>query len=191
MLVEDLQNYHRQFESIKTEAQNLLRDLNELQFNWQPGTDRWSIAQCIDHLVVTGRSSLSNIRRALNEARSKGLFSPGPFRYGLIEKWFVRQMEPPARMRFKAPKAYLPSAYQPYAELVASFYSLQEEFLACLEEANGIDLSKTKVSNAVSRWFRLSLGQELAFNAAHERRHLWQAGRVKQELDFSRMPTAG
>src|SRR2546425_6732042 len=191
MLVEDLQNYHRQFESIKTEAQNLLGDLNELQFKWQPGTDRWSIAQCIDHLVVTGRSSLSNIHRAINEARSKGLLSPGPFRYGLIERWFVRQMESPARMRFKAPKAYMPSANQPYAELVASFYSLQEEFLACLEEANGIDLSKTKVSNAVSRWFRLSIGQELAFNAAHERRHLWQAGGGKEEVDFSRIPTAG
>jgi len=79
-------------------------------------------------------------------------------------------------MMFKAPKAYKPSAHQPYAEIVASFYSLQKEFLSCIEEANGIDLSKTKVSNAVSRWFRLSLGQELAFNAAHERRHLWQAG---------------
>ena len=190
MLVEDLQNYHRQFESIKTDAQKLLGDLNELQFNWQPTTDRWSIAQCIDHLVVTGRSSLSNTLRAINEARSKGLLSPGPFRYGLIERWFVRQMEPPARMTFKAPKAYMPSAYQPYAEIVTSFYNLQEEFLACIEGANGIDLSRTKVSNVVSRWFRLSLGQELAFNAAHERRHLWQAGRVKEKLGFSRMPTA-
>ena len=190
MLVEDLQNFHRQFESIKTSAQNLLGDLNELQFNWQPSTDRWSIAQCIDHLVVTGRNSLSDIHRAINEARSKRLFNSGPFRYGLIEKWFVRQMEPPARMTFKAPKAYLPSEYQTYPEIVTSFYGLQAEFLVCIDEANGIDLSKTKVSNAASRWFRLSLGQELAFNAAHERRHLWQAGKVKEELDFSRMSIA-
>ncbi len=190
MLVEDLQTYYRQFESIKTGAQNLLGDLNALQFNWQPGSDRWSIAQCIDHLVVTGRSSLSNIHRAVNEARSKGLFSPGPFRYGLIEKWFVRQMEPPAKMRFKAPTAYVPSASQNQAEIMASFYRLQEEFLACIDEVNGIDLSRTKVSNAASRWFRLSLGQELACDAAHERRHLWQAGRVKEELDFPRLPTA-
>ena len=189
MLVEDLQNYHRQFELIKTDAQNLLGDLSDLQFNWQPGADRWSIAQCMDHLVVTGRSSLSNIHRAINEARSKGLFSPGPFRYGLIERWFVRQMEPPATVTFKAPKAYLPSASQPHAEIVASFNSLQEEFLSCFEEANGIDLARTKVSNAASRWFRLSLGQELAFDAAHERRHLWQVRRVKEELDFSRLPT--
>jgi len=40
MLVENLQNYRWHFESIKTDAQNLLGDLNELQFNWQPGTDR-------------------------------------------------------------------------------------------------------------------------------------------------------
>jgi len=92
-------------------------------------------------------------------------------------------------MRFKAPTAYFPSASQRHAEIVASFNSLQEEFLSCIEEANGIDLARTKVSNAASRWFRLSLGQELAFDAAHERRHLWQVRRVKEELDFPRMTT--
>ncbi len=93
-------------------------------------------------------------------------------------------------MRFKAPTAYVQSASQNQAEIMASFYRLQEEFLACIDETNGIDLSRTKVSNAASWWFRLSLGQELAFDAAHERRHLWQAGRVKEELDFPRLPTA-
>ncbi len=190
MLVEDLQNYHQQYLAIKSEAQNLFGNLTDTQFNWQPGSDRWSVAQCIDHLVVTGRNSLSHINESLNGARSKGLISQGPFRYGMIERWFVRQMEPRARMRFKAPKAYLPSAGRLPAEIVPSFYVLQEEFLLCIEAANGIDLSRTKVNNAVSRWLRLSLGQELAFNAAHERRHLWQARQVTRERDFPRLPTA-
>jgi hypothetical protein len=42
------------------------------------------------------------------------------------------------------------------------------------------------VSNAVSTWFRLSLGQELGFNAAHERRHLRQAGVVKASENYPR-----
>jgi len=184
MLVEDLQNYHHQFLSIKSEAQHLLGDLTDLQFNWQPSSDRWSIAQCIAHLLVTGRNSLSHINQAMTEARSQGVFSPGPFRYGVIEKWFVRQMGPRASMKFKAPQVYRPSADQLPAEIVTSFYDLQEEFLRCLEAANGIDLSRTKVNNPVSRWFRLSLGQELAFNVAHERRHLWQAGLVKKMPGF-------
>lgn len=93
-------------------------------------------------------------------------------------------------MRFKAPKVYMPAADWLRAEIVTSFYDLQEEFLRCIKEANGIDLSKTKVNNHVSRWFRLSLGQELAFNAAQERRHLWQGGMVKETSSFPRLPAA-
>jgi hypothetical protein len=51
-----------------------------------------------------------------------------------------------------------------------------------LEEANGVDLARVKVSNPVSNWFKLSLGQELALTAAHERRHLWQASRVRKRI---------
>ena len=50
------------------------------------------------------------------------------------------------------------------------------------DEANGIDLAAVKVDNPVSRWFKLSLGQELAFTAAHERRHLAQASRVRGRI---------
>jgi hypothetical protein len=184
MLAGDLQNYHQQFQSIKADARDLLGDLSESQFNWRPTPNQWSIAQCVDHLLVTGNNSLSHTRVAIEEARSNGLFARGPFRYRLIDRWFVRQMEPRARMRFKAPKAYLPSSGSLSVEIMAAFYALQDDFIKCLEEADGLDLSRTRVNNPVSRWFRLSLGQELAFNAAHERRHLWQAGRVKQSKGF-------
>ena len=183
MLAEDLQNYHEQFQAIKIDAREILSDLTDIQFNWNPGRDRWSIAQCIDHLLVTGYNSLSNVHIAISEARSKGRFREGPFRYGIIERWFVRQMEPPARIRFKAPRAYLPSGELHYAEMVRNFFIMQDEFLQCIQEAEGIDLSKVKVSNPVTRWFRLSLGQEIAFNAAHERRHLKQAMAVKREQE--------
>jgi hypothetical protein len=104
----------------------------------------------------------------------------------MVEKWFVRQMQPQAKVKFRAPRAYRPTLAQDHAQAVAAFYKLQEDFLGCAEEANGLDLSRIKVSNAVTSWFRLSLGQELAFNAAHERRHLWQARLVKEARDFPR-----
>jgi hypothetical protein len=190
LLVPEVQDYYRQFEAIKADALCLLVDLTEDEFNWDPGSNRWSIAQCIDHLVVTGNSSVLNIHPAIDEARSKGLFSRGPFRYGMIEKWFVRQMEPPVNTKFKAPKAYEPGLTQDYVRTVAEFYKLQEEFLRCAEEADGLDLSRIKVINAVTCWFRLSLGQELAFDAAHERRHLRQAHLVREAPDFPRKATA-
>ena len=190
MLAEDLQNYHQQFQSIKIDAQLTLADLTDIQFTWQPDHDRWSIAQCIDHLLVTGHNSLSNIHTAIIEARSKGRFREGPFRYGMIERWFVRQIDAPAKTRFKAPKAYLPSGQLHHGEMLRRFFLLQDEFLQCIQEAEGIDLSKVKVSNPVTRWFRLSLGQEIAFNAAHERRHLKQAMAINQEREFAGLRSA-
>ena len=191
MLAEDLQNYYQQFQSIRIEAQNILADLTDIQFTWQPSPERWSIGQCIDHLLVTGHNSLSNTHTAIIEARSKGRFREGPFRCGVIERWFVRQMEPPASIRFKAPKAYLPSGEQNHGEMVESFYVLQDEFLQCIQASEGLDLASVKVNNPVTRWFRLSLGQEIAFNAAHERRHLRQVSALKQEPDFPGLKAAG
>ncbi|HMG36625.1 MAG TPA: hypothetical protein VKM94_21990 [Blastocatellia bacterium] len=87
-------------------------------------------------------------------------------------------------MKFKAPKAYLPSQDVLVSEIALSFFRLQEDFLESIEQANGIDLSRAKVNNQVTRWFRLSLGQEFAFNVAHERRHLLQSERLKMMPGF-------
>jgi hypothetical protein len=177
-LADDLHEFCSQFEALKIDAENLLTGLNDLQFNWRPSSNSWSIAECIDHLVVTGRLSIANIYYSISEARSRGLLSPGPFRYSAIEKFFVRAMEPTSKIKFRAPKAYVPSPDHTCAELTTSFIKLQDEFLLCLKESNGIDLSRVKVSNPVSKWIRFSLGQEFALNTAHERRHLWQARRI-------------
>ena len=183
-LVEDLQNLQHQWQAIKTEAQHLLADLDDAQFNWHPSSHAWSIAECLDHLIVTGRQALARIHPTISDARSQGLLSQGPFRYGRLEKWIVRLVEPSPKSKFKVPKGYAPSSNRPYAELVPTFFRLQEEFLDCLHQANGIDLSKVKVDNPVIKWFRLSLGQYLALHAAHERRHLWQARRIKEDPNF-------
>jgi hypothetical protein len=102
----------------------------------------------------------------------------------MLEKWIVRLVEPSPRRKFKVPKGYVPSSNRPYAHVVPTFFRLQEEFLDCLHKANGIDLSKAKVDNPVIKWFRLSLGQYLALHATHERRHLWQARRIKEDPNF-------
>jgi hypothetical protein len=190
MLVDDLHNYHQQFQAIKTEAQVLLRELSQLQFYFQPNPSQWSIAHCIDHLLVTGRNSISNIHFAISDARRNNLLSLGPFRYRLIEKWFVHMMDAPPKIKMKTPRVYSPILDRSFNEIISSFFILQEEFLQCIEETNGIDLSRVKVNNPVSKWIRFSLGQEIAFNAAHERRHLWQARLVKECRNFPHETTA-
>jgi hypothetical protein len=91
-------------------------------------------------------------------------------------------MDAPPPIKFKAPKAYRPAPDLSASDIVNGFFALQQDFARALVEADGIDLSRVKVDNPVTRWFRLSLGQEFALTMAHERRHVWQAWRVRERF---------
>ena len=181
-LVPELQEYLRQFAAIEREAEILLEGLTTAQLMWREKAESWSVAECFNHLVVTGHQSLHNIRRAIVKARRRGWVGKGPFRHGAIGNLFIRLMDAPPRIQFKVPEAYRPAPDLPVSEIKDRFFLLQHELKLVLEDANGVDLARVKVSNPVSNWFKLSLGQELALTAAHERRHLWQASRVRERM---------
>ncbi len=181
-LVPALESYCRQFAAIEMEARRLLEGLTEAQQTWHHDVRTWSIVDCLNHLVVTGNHSLRGIRSAVLEARANGLLARGPFRHGVLGNCFIRLMDAPPRIKFRVPNAYRPLAESSASEAVAGFFRLQRELLGALHEADGIDLARVNVANPVSKWFKMSLGQEFAFTAAHERRHLWQASRVRAQL---------
>jgi hypothetical protein len=180
-LVPELQEYDRQFATIRHDAQRLLDGFGDRELAWRGAAGTWSIGDCLNHLVVTGNQSLSHIRDALVEARSKGLLGGGPFRHPVVGRLLILLMDAPPRIRFKVPRAYRPMQDVPVSETAPMFFALQDELTRLLREANGVDL-RVKVTNPVSDWFKMTLGHEFAFTAAHERRHLWQAWRVRHRL---------
>jgi hypothetical protein len=81
-LVPELQEYFRQLAAIERETEILLEGLTPSQLMWRENPKTWSVAECFNHLVVTGHHSLHNMRRAIVEARRSGWVSKGPFRHG-------------------------------------------------------------------------------------------------------------
>ena len=47
---------------------------------------------------------------------------------------------------------------------------------------NGLDITGVKVRSPFARWLRYTLYEWLLVLLAHERRHLWQAERVLENL---------
>ncbi len=92
----------------------------------------------------------------------------GPFRYRMLERWVVRLAEAPWRKRFRALRSYVPSSDRRHANLVPSFFAVQEGFLASLLKAKGLDYVKIRVPNPTTTWFTLSLGQYFAMQRRHE-----------------------
>lgn len=183
-LVPELENYRQQFESISLEAREMFAGLNDAQFNWRQAAGRWSIAECFAHLNVTGQMFLPVLTRQIKLARAAGRLSDGPYRRSFLGKMFLRSMEPPAKLKFKAPKLYAPLPEHLRAVVLPAFITLQEQLIARLHDADGLDLGRVKVTSPATRFLKLSLGHTFAVMAAHERRHIWQARQVRQDPRF-------
>lgn len=187
-LAPELEAFKTQFEALSAEADGLVTALSDAQFTWSPAPGAWSIGQCIEHLNITARAYLPALDEGIASAIRSGTYASGPFSYNWIGRFFVYSMEPPARFRFKAPDVFRPpaepQAQRTRAEIMAGFHGYQVQFMDRLRQANGVDLAKAKVASPASRWIQISLGSGFALQAAHERRHLWQAKQVAARPGF-------
>ena len=178
----ELEALRRQFEQIRTEAENLTSGLSEAQFNWRPAPGEWSIEECLAHLTMVGHWEVKAIEAAVEDGRNRGVTGSGPFHYGPVERFIIGMTQPPVRQKLPAPKRFVPLHGQPLTAVLPTFLHVQSQFVHQIDRAEGLDLRRIKVQTPISRFLRMSLGATLAQAAAHERRHMDQARRVREKL---------
>jgi len=164
----------RQFEKIVSDARSLAGSLSDETFNRQPEQGRWSVGQCLEHLNITERKMLQNMRPAARATLATGRGAGAPTRHGWMMGWFIRSMEPPPKRRFRTGAAFVPPATLSKDAVLREFISLHEEVIAMLRELDGHPMS-VKVQSPFNKLLRYKVGSAFALMAAHDRRHLWQA----------------
>jgi hypothetical protein len=178
----ELTEYHQQIEEIKAEARELTQGLDEARFNWRPAADEWSIEECLSHLTMVGQWELRAIEEAVERGRERGLTSAGPFEYGPVDRFIIDMTRPPVRAKLPAPKRFVPLHGQPVTAILPTFLHVQSQFQLQMERAEGLDLARIKVATPISCLLKMSLGAVFEQAAAHERRHIAQARRVRERL---------
>jgi hypothetical protein len=157
------------------------------QLRWRPGLSAWSIGDCLDHLNRTLAYYLPLIERAIDQSPRNRSARERIFPQS--EKAFLLQIEPPVRRkRSAAPQLRPVSAVDP-DRLVDQFPQLREKYVQAVHSAARVDLANVTVENSIHPPVR-SLGGIMAMLAAHDRRHLWQAERVRNAAGFPACPTA-
>jgi hypothetical protein len=178
-MVQQLENYQQQFEQIKEDAKELISGLNSYGFHWHPSPRAWSIAENLDHLVVIGNLLLPRIDEAIRTAKEQNLRGEGPFRFGVRGALFVRSMEPPVRWKVRTQSVYVPSTARKTDDVQREFFELQDRLIERVRSADGLDLSKMMIRSPAYQWLQFNAAVWFASTAAHERRHLWQARKVR------------
>ena len=189
---EDIQALEQALDAAEREARAMTEGLTEEQGVWRAEPGSWSIAQCLDHLATANRVYLEPMEAAAARALAQGRRRRGPARPGWIGGWFVRSLEPPVKPRFKmtAPRKIVPRQSPALKDAAAQFLATQADVRAFLEKYADIDLAGVRFVNPFIRGVRFSLATGLHVIAAHERRHLWQARRVREAMLTAGPPPA-
>jgi hypothetical protein len=167
----------QQFEACSKVAQDLVASVTEAEYQQRPKSDRWSIAECVEHMTATTRLYLPILRAALEEAPP----GEGPYKMdwrGRLLKWIL---EPPYRSRVKT----LPSMEPKITDIkrvLPDFLASQQQLFAAMEPWRGRALGKVSIASPFNKRFRYNIYSLFNVVAAHQRHHLWQAERVKEAI---------
>src|SRR5260370_2489112 len=105
-----LQTIVKEAEHNSGAARHLVSGLSEAQLNWKPAPDKWSIAQCLDHLAVASEKFGSYFTDALARGRKKWPVSTAPaYRPSWMGGWLINQVTPVTARNLRAPTAFRPS----------------------------------------------------------------------------------
>ncbi len=169
----------------------VLRDFGRLspaQLNWKPAPDRWSVAQCLDHLRITNESYWP-IFDAVAEGRKRDRWLervPGlPRILGPLLRWATA---PDTRARSRTRSRFEPSASDLPASVVEAFVQNVDAHLAKIEAAADVDHRRVVVTSPFAEVIVYTLEDAVLVSIAHLERHRLQALRVTRMPEF---PGAG
>ena len=170
----------QQLESSEQAAERLIAGVSYAQMNWQPNHGKsWSIWQCLDHLARTNRMYCQSMLNAIagTKPRTAGTSSISP---GWFGRWFIAKQEPPVGARFKTLKKVTPGPEGDPQAALRDFLDSHTEARHIVASWEQVDFNSVRFQNPFVPVLRWTVGTGLMIINAHDRRHLWQAGRVKE-----------
>ncbi|MBM4187831.1 MAG: DinB family protein [Gemmatimonadetes bacterium] len=181
----DLQLLLDQLSAIDGDADALVAGLSEVAGTTRPAPGAWSVAECLDHLATANRVYLEAMDRAAQHARVEGRLRRRPAKPGLLGGLFVHSLEPPPRRwsRLRAPRPIEPRQSPPLTESSDRFVASHREVREFVERNGDLDLAGIRFPNPLVAGVRFSLATGLHVILAHERRHLFQAWRVRRSIE--------
>jgi len=173
-----------ELDAIAADAGAAFGRLDARQINWKADASRWSVAQCLEHLLTANRQMVEMADQALDATRGRTLWQRLPIWPGLLGRMLVRTQSPNATRRFKAPGKAQPAASALDTAIVGRFVDQQRELMAKLDASATRDLAGAVMASPFLGIVTYSVLDGWRLIAAHERRHVQQAKRVMATPGF-------
>ncbi len=168
-------------ESAQLHLRRLTDQLRESDWNRKPAANRWSAAECVEHLNLTSRAYVPLLRDAIARAGEVRRSPTKHYRHDSLG-WFLSMMFGPLRrlgkfklVRVKTTSAFVPKPGRSRTEILSDFVRLQAELISLVRSADGLPIDDVKIVSPFGGRMRYSAYSALVIVSRHEHRHLEQA----------------
>ena len=159
--------------------------LDDDALNWQPAPGKWSIGQCLDHIVIMECLYVRELAPAIAHADQRQTRSDDQpqERYSLLGRLLIRGVRPGSSLKVRAPGKFEPRPLVPTA-ILEDFRNEEGRLRELAEQSAGLDLGRVKLASPVTTLVRLNGADTFKILVLHTSRHLDQAQRVTRAAGF-------
>lgn len=153
--------------------------LSPAQFQYKPAPDRWSVAECLEHIIIVENFLLANIKKTLQQPAATS--TPAMTDDGMVQAVLNRSF------RMKGPDRVMPTSRWTHDQLLSEFEATRQrssEFVASTDAP----LREHGFPHPVFGHF--DCYQWLLLLGSHSERHRAQAEEVMADAGFPRAAAA-
>ena len=181
---EELDTLIQNARTIAGDVRSSFGGLSAAQLNWKPSAERWSIAQCFDHLITSNKGYLPIIESVRGGTKKTTFFERLPVLPGLAGKLLIKSLDPASTRKLKAPKNFEPAQSDISATVIDDFVAQQDKVIEGMKSTSHLDLERIVITSPALSIITYSLMDAYRIIVVHERRHFQQARRVAAEPAF-------
>ncbi|MCB2203633.1 DinB family protein [bacterium] len=183
-MMADYDNLRQQYHALITRMHEIFDGVDESVAFTRPVPGRWSMAECIAHLNVTGAPYLERLTHVHEQGNREDLPRRKPTKHpGFFVRRIIWSLEPPYRMKVKTFTQFEPQEGSGLEQTLRTFERQQHDFLTLIDAFTHDGVPRLRVQSPAQPLLRLYADDWMLFLAAHARRHLWQAERVHHECE--------
>ncbi len=167
-------------EIVKREFSNLSLQ----QLNWKPNEDKWSIGQCLDHLVISDCLYFPTFKKITEGTYKMSTWEQvNPFSR-ILGKMVAQQTQEKIVKKMKTPRIFNPSSSQIDLGIIERFHKHLDSLLEYIGNFRTVNLDQLHITSPVSGFVTYSLRNAITILIPHLHRHINQALRVKALTTF-------
>lgn len=177
-----IQDLTESIETVEKSARAEFGSLTADQLNWRPGEGRWSIGECLNHLMTANEPYLPIFDSVAHGTKTTTVWERLPLLPGLFGSLLLNAVKPETKRKSRAPKVFAPSPEPVDAQIVNRFCAQQQQLTAAIQRLSDADVDNVIVTSPVAGFITYSLRNALLIVVRHEERHLIQAQHVLRAM---------